>query len=260
MPQRPIQAVLFDLDDTLLDWSARRDDGAVYHRPHLTRLYGYLAECGHDLPAEAVFLGAFDTAVTAAWAEAKKTWQGVNFANTLQTIFTNLGLDTASIDITAVLLAYDWQPIPDVSLYADAIPVLATLRQQNYRLGLITNSMMPMWMRDIELQAYGILDYFAARITSGDVGYMKPHPAIYTHTLSLLNVRPEQAVFVGDRPSNDIVGANAAGLTSVLMAPSHLGREQKELAAEARPDFVITTLTELLPLLDSLQGGSGKDG
>ena len=132
---------------------------------------------------------------------------------------------------------YDLEPIPGVALYTDTKPVLESLRQRGYKIGLITNSMMPMWMRDVELQAYEIIEYFDVRLTSGDVGYMKPHPIIYHRALEELNIRPEQAIFVGDRPANDIAGANAAGLISVLMSPPHLERELNDVA----PDHIITS-------------------
>jgi FMN phosphatase YigB (HAD superfamily) len=103
-------------------------------------------------------------------------------------------------------------------------------------------------MRDIELAEFNILHYFDARVTSGDIGYLKPHPQIYRRILEMLNVRPDQAVFVGDRPANDIAGANEVGLISVLMAPPHLERDLNGVV----PDYTISTLSELLPLLEKL--------
>lgn len=245
---RPIEAVLFDLDDTLLDWSARQADLGSISRPHVGRLHHYLAGLGHPLPDEETFCRMYQTAVTNAWTEAKKTWAGVSVTHILQTCFTELALDPSQIDLNAALRAYDWQPVPGVCLYGDTIPVLEALRRRPYKLGLITNSMMPMWMRDIELQAYGILEYFTVRLTSGDVGYMKPHPQIYQQALELLHVAPSAALFVGDRPANDITGALAAGLTSVLMAPPHLRYDLNGVT----PDFTINSLSELLPLLAAL--------
>lgn len=252
---KPIQAVLFDLDDTLLDWSAQQNRLSIISRPHVDKLYHYLAAEGHTLPAREAFFECYQETIVAAWTEAKKVWAGVNFAQTLQGCFAALGLDVGRIDMTAVLHAYDWQAMPNVTLYDDTVTVLETLRRQAYKIGLITNSMMPMWMRDIELRTYGILDYFDVRLTSGDIGYMKPHPAIYERALAQLDVQPQQAVFVGDRPANDIAGANAVGLISVLMAPPHVNYELDEV----EPDFIITQLRDLLPVLDTLQVGERGD-
>lgn len=246
---RRIQAVLFDLDDTLLDWSQQSDWINNVSGPHLENIYRYLASQGNCLPPPEVLFQTYQNVISDSWREAKKTWAGVNFEAVLTACFAASGLNAAAINMHDVLLAYDWKTVPNVSLFADTLPVLNQLHQQNYKMGLITNSMMPMWMRDIELRDYGILHFFDVRLASGDVGYMKPHPAIYERALALLGVTAETAVFVGDRPANDIVGANAVGLTSVWINQPHLQHEPGDVI----PDYEIQTLSELLPILAAIE-------
>jgi putative hydrolase of the HAD superfamily len=105
-----------------------------------------------------------------------------------------------------------------------------------------------MWMRDSELVAYNLIQYFDARVTAADIGYLKPHPFIYHRAIEMLQTTPEKAVFVGDRPKNDIAGANDSGLTSVLMDPPHLNRDLDGVV----PDYTISSLSELLPILEHL--------
>jgi putative hydrolase of the HAD superfamily len=248
--RRRIRAVLFDLDDTLIDWSGLTADYPVFMRPHLENVYDYLSEQGHPLPDCDAFCECYLNTVIDHWREAKKTWNAVNFGRVLVDFCTTLGLDVSQIDFQGVMCAYDAKPIPDVVLFADTIPVLKALRHQDYKIGLVTNSMLPMWMRDVELQAYEIIDYFDMRITSGDTGFIKPHPFIYQKALELLDVAPNEAVFVGDRPDYDIAGANDAGLTSVLMSPPYLERELNNI----HPDHIITCLSQLLPVLKQLEG------
>ncbi len=247
-PKR-ILAVLFDLDDTLIDWSEQTGHYLDFTRPHLDNIYDYLNNQDHALPDRGIFYESYLSVLIEEWRIAKTTWTGVNFGCALTTFFNMLELDCDQIDVDQVMHVYNMEPIPGVALYADTKPVLESLRQRGYKIGLITNSMMPMWMRDIELQAYEIIEYFDVRLTSGDVGYMKPHPAIYHKAVEELNISPEQALFVGDRPANDIAGANAAGLISVLMSPPHIERELNDIA----PDHIITSLSELLPILDKLE-------
>ncbi len=247
--QRRIQAILFDMDDTLIDWSGLTADFQVLMRPHLDNVYTYLAEQEFSLPDPDAFCDQYTKTVIAHWSEAKKTWYAVSFGHVLQDFLQTLQLDVSQIDTHALMNAYNAQPIPEVVPFADTIPVLKELREKDYKLGLVTNSMMPMWMRDIELEAYDIIDYFDARITSGDTGYIKPHPFIYQEALRLLDVQPAAAVFVGDRPDYDIAGANEAGLTSVLMSPPYLDRELNNV----QPDHIINCLSELLPILEALE-------
>jgi putative hydrolase of the HAD superfamily len=247
--QRRIQAILFDMDDTLIDWSGFTADYQVFMRPHLENVYTYLAKQAYSLPDLDTFCDQYTETVIAHWGEAKKTWYAVSLDHVLHDFLQTLQLDVSQIDTHALMNAYNAQPIPDVVPFADTVPVLKKLRERDYKLGLVTNSMMPMWMRDIELEAYELIDYFDARITSGDTGYIKPHPYIYEEALRLLDVQPAEAVFVGDRPDYDIAGANEAGLTSVLMSPSYLNRELNNV----QPDHIISCLSELLPILEALE-------
>ena len=147
---------------------------------------------------------------------------------------------------------FDWAPRPGVELFPETLPVLHTLRRQGYRIGLLTNSFLPMWMRDEELRAYDLIDLFDARVSAADIGYLKPHPAIYRDLLSKLGIQPQNAIFVGDRPINDIAGANDVGLISVLICPPYLERDSSGVV----PDYTINRLDQLLPLIDHLQRNS----
>lgn len=246
---RRVEAVIFDLDDTLIDWSGQAVSWQTFSRPMIDNLYTYLTERGYDLPASDEFAGQMEREISGVWQEAKLTWAGARFADALQRLFAALQLPVDEIDLDEVMRVYQWRPMPGVVPFPDAYQVLDRLQAQSYKLGLVTNSFLPMWMRDVELVEYDLLDYFNARITSGDTGYMKPHPAIYQRMLALLDTPAERAVFVGDRPENDIAGANEAGLISVLMAPAHLERELNGV----EPDYTITSLSELLPLLEELE-------
>ena len=245
-----IKAVLFAMDDTLIDWSGVKEEMTAVETRHLRNVYRYLITLGFTLPPFDDFRAKFHDTLFRAWTEAKKNWKGVSFPQTMRDFLLGCGLEAAHLDIEAVLRAYNWSPVPGVVPFDDTLPVLEQLKNEGYKIGLITNAMQPMWMRDVELQAYGILSYLDVRLTSGDVGYMKPHPVIYWQALEQLNVQPEESVFVGDRPANDIAGANDAGLISVLMSPPHLDRELNGV----RPNYTISNLTELLPILAELEG------
>jgi HAD superfamily hydrolase (TIGR01509 family) len=246
---RRIKAVVFDLDDTLIDWSEQTLSYWEISRPHVGKMHAYLTAENHSLPDQDTFFQNYRNTIRADWQAAKGVWTGMSFFNSLRRLFQALELDIDQVDFEAVMRAYDWQPMADVKLFADTLAVLTAVRQQEYKIGLITNSMEPMWMRDVELEAYGLLHFFDARTTSGDAGYLKPHTAVFHHLLDQLNVPPERAVFVGDRPEHDIAGANATGMISVLVDPPHLDRDLNG----TKPDYTINELSELLPILEELE-------
>lgn len=247
---RRIDAVLFDLDDTLLDWSQPSLKWDEHLRPKVNNMYEKLLAAGYSLPEREAFFQLFQKQVRDTWETAKvSAWALPSFNQVLGRCLAECSLDPAGIDTDELLRVFDWQPVPGIVPFDDTIQVLEEIRRRGYQMGLITNSLFPMWMRDIELQAHNLLDYFDVRIASGDVGYLKPHPSIYEHTLNLLGTAAERAVFVGDRPQHDIAGANEVGMVSVLITPAHLDRPLEGV----QPHYTVTSLTELLAILQILE-------
>ncbi|MCB9419465.1 MAG: HAD family hydrolase [Ardenticatenaceae bacterium] len=246
-----VTAVLFDFDDTLIDWSHRTQSWEEISLGNIGNIHTYLTQAGHKLPDIGNFHQRYHKILGKSWERANLTWESVCFATVLEETFTACNLDLNQINLNTIMQVYGWEPMPGVVPYQDTIPVLQNLHQNGYKIGLITNAMLPMWMRDIELRHYQLLDYFDVRLSSGDVGYIKPHPAIYYEALKQIDTRPEQAIFVGDRPAYDIAGANNAGMISVWMDPPHLNETLDGIKA----DYTITSLTELLPILEDLEAG-----
>jgi FMN phosphatase YigB (HAD superfamily) len=127
---------------------------------------------------------------------------------------------TASPD---ALVAAFLKPIFSMArLHRDALFVLDELRSAGIKTAIVSNtpwgSPADAWRR--ELQRHGLLDRVDATVFCMDVGWRKPHRAPFDRALSLLGVRPTEAMFVGDDPRWDTIGAEGAGLRPVLLAPS----------------------------------------
>lgn len=249
---KAIEAILFDLDDTLIDWSGMELEWEDLNRPLVDNIYNHLDKNGRNLPDRAAFFDAFVHRAHEVWDEAKQDLSGPEFREALRRVCLDAGFEPAQGEIDTLLQVYDWRPMPGVVPYPDTLFVLGNLREAGYKLGLVTNSFYPMWMRDVELAHYNLLNFFDVRISASDAGYIKPHMAIYQQALALLEVEPERTVFVGDRPQNDILGANEAGLISVLIDPPHLAREKEGIEA----DYTICSLSELLPILEHLEANA----
>jgi len=75
----------------------------------------------------------------------------------------------------------------------------------------------PDWMRDIELDEHGLLEFFrSAAFRRRMWGIFKPHPAIYRAALHSLNVTPQETIFIGDNLEADIGGGTRPGCAGVL--------------------------------------------
>jgi len=105
-----------------------------------------------------------------------------------------------------------WELHERFTLYEDALPALASLREHGLRIGLISNG-----SRDLdEFVAHHGLDADCV-VGSRAFGRTKPHPEIFRHALSLLEVEPADAAMVGDSYEDDIEGARALGMRAFLL-------------------------------------------
>ncbi len=125
--------------------------------------------------------------------------------------------------------------------------VLAELRRRGLKVGLVSNTMYPAGLMRARLEEFGLQDRFDVLAFSSEVGWRKPHPAIFRFALERLGVPPAEAVFVGDRVYEDVGGALRAGLRPVL---THQFRRE-----EPPPGVpVVRTLEDLLRLDAVLAG------
>ena len=105
-----------------------------------------------------------------------------------------------------------WEQHERFTLYEDALPALAALREHGVKIGLVSNG-----SRDLEeFVAHHGLDADCA-VGSRAFGRTKPHPEIFRHALSLLEVEPEEAAMIGDSYEDDIEGARALGMQAFLL-------------------------------------------
>ena len=92
----------------------------------------------------------------------------------------------------------------------------------------------------------GLTELIDARLYTSEMPYQKPHPSAFEAALRALDVeRPDAAVFVGDRPWDDVVGAQRTGLRAVLRRNPHVP------AYTVEPDAVIDELGELIEVVDA---------
>jgi HAD superfamily hydrolase (TIGR01549 family) len=93
--------------------------------------------------------------------------------------------------------------------------LLAELRRSR-RLGLVSNFDDGPTVHRL-LAREGIAEAFSAVLVSIEVGRRKPHPAIFAEALRRLQASPGDALFVGDSPGDDVVGAAGAGIDSAWL-------------------------------------------
>jgi HAD superfamily hydrolase (TIGR01549 family) len=98
---------------------------------------------------------------------------------------------------------------------ADA--ALATLRRAGVlRILVVSNHVLPGIVEEM-LAAQGLRTAVDGVLSSADFGWKKPSPRIYAEACRRLGAAPEQVLFIGDNPGNDVRGPLAAGLQALLL-------------------------------------------
>ncbi len=101
------------------------------------------------------------------------------------------------------------------------------------------------------LRKLGIDHLFNAVVVSETVGWRKPSSIIFEQALEKLQVKCEDAVFIGDSPLEDIDGAKAAGLHSVFVASCFNSFREVEKCS-SKPDLTCRTLREVYEKLPQI--------
>jgi len=127
-----------------------------------------------------------------------------------------------------------------LALFPDAMSTLQTL-QGTFRLGLISDAQRV--FLETEIQNLGLIPFFDVCVVSRDYGFRKPDPRLFQVALTVLDVAPEEAVFIGDHIYRDVCGAQDVGMQAVWLnrsgEPSHDRRR-------CEPDKTVRNLDEVV--------------
>ena len=232
-----IEAVIFDLDGTLVDSAAVWRIAMVETLALACERYPQLAALGD---ADEVYERIIWPAAAKRSAELGGEWDDGLLHHAFRLLLAEHA--TPDDDFAATMLAtYVATRAEGVyETYDDARRTLDVVGQR-FRIALITNG--PSANQRSRIEPLGLDRYFEAIVVSGELGIRKPDPAIFEHMLRELDVAPAAAVYVGDNLEADIGGAHAAGLAAVWI------NRTGATAEGFTPDAEITTLDELLPLL-----------
>ena len=249
-----LKGILFDLDDTLIDWSGVTLGWREIETAHLSKVHAYINQNLQRFPASIDRLTDLYMAGTrSAWEKARITLRAPNMPRLLLATLMELGVAGDKLILDEVIAAYDWGAAPGTAVFPDAPPMLETLRARGIKIGIVTNASQPMRMRDVELAAHGLIDYFPdCRLSAADVGYLKPHPRIFQSALDLMGTAPEETVFIGDNLTADISGAQSSGMRAKLRLKPGVNNSWHGLTA---PDGRIHSFAELPSILDEWHRG-----
>jgi putative hydrolase of the HAD superfamily len=129
-------------------------------------------------------------------------------------------------------------------VYEESFHVLDQLKGK-YQLLLLTNGSPDLQNTKLDITPE-LVPYFDHIVISGAFGRGKPDATIFEHALEKMSLTKDEAIMVGDNLMTDILGASRVGMKSVWINRHNKARN------EVVPDYEITHLEELFPILSSL--------
>jgi putative hydrolase of the HAD superfamily len=127
--------------------------------------------------------------------------------------------------------------------------VIDTLKllKNKYKLAIIANVMPSTSASKVNeiLRDAQLFDLFEVVLVSSEIGVSKPDPKIFNLALEKMNVKPEEAVMVGNTISTDIFGGNRVGMKTILVQPS----KDYHRSDWENPTHTIKSFQELLEVI-----------
>ncbi len=232
-----VDAVVFDWGGTLTPWH-QIDLGAQWY----AYAQVYDATRAADLAEE--LLAAEDR----LWKRQRAT-AGAEGTGNLDHVFAAAGIDVTAPAHVAALSAYldFWEPHTRTD--PDVPAVLEGLRADGIRIGVLSNTMWPRTHHEAVFARDGVLHLIDGAVYSSETPVGKPHADAFALALAAVDATdPARAVFVGDRPWDDIHGAQSAGMRAILVPHSDIPLEQ-QVPVAVTPDAVVHRLADVLDVV-----------
>jgi putative hydrolase of the HAD superfamily len=235
----PVEAVIFDWGGTLTPWHTI-DLGAQW-KAYADR-YAENPEMAAEIAARIL------DAENEAWLRIRSQDGG---SARIDEVLARAGVQTDHPGHSAALTAYEefWEPHtftdPDVG------PVFRGLRERGVKVGVLSNTI---WSRDYHERVFardGVLGLIDAAVYTSEIAHAKPHREAFRAAMAAVGVSDASAcVYVGDRPFEDVHGAQRAGMRAVLVPHSDIPVDQ-QVPVDVHPDAVVHRLIEVLDHVDT---------
>ena len=234
-----IKAILFDINGTLIDINTDETNEEIFRG------------IGHILTYQGISMHRWEVRdeyyriMEAQLGRSQEQYPELDVVGIFREMLSRRApglppMPAAKLQGLPVFLAETYRGISRnrLQVYPGVVNVLDQLRAR-FKLAAVSDAQSA-WCRP-ELRAVGLDGYFDPVVVSGDFGYRKPDPRLFTTALGRLGVSPEHALFVGNDMFRDVYGANQVGLKTVFFS-SNQGQKQADGVA---PDYIIHDFAEL---------------
>lgn len=220
-----IKAVVFDLDNTLVDFM-------VMKRQAIDAAINAMMDAGLKLSRADI-----QKRIDAIYKEKGMEFQNV-FDQLLYDEFQKVDYKILSAGVIAYRRAREAALVP----YPHVYMTLMELLKMGIRLAVVSDApVKEAWLRLSYLNFHHIFDHV---VTFEDTGKRKPHEAPFRRALELLKVEPREALMVGDWAERDVVGAAKVGMKTVFARYGDTFG-----TVESKADYEVDDISELIEVV-----------
>ena len=221
---KQIKAILFDLDNTLIDfWKMKKSASKA--------------------AITAMINAGLEIKRGEAWRVLGKLFNEYGIEN--QLIFSIfLKKVTGRVDtklLAAGVTAYRREKELHMKTYPNVVGTLRRLRRRKLKLAIVTDA--PQFQAWSRLFGLKLERYFDLVVAFEDTGKKKPSHLPFKTAIKKLGIKPENVMMVGDSIYRDVLGAKKLGMTTVLAKYGQIWKEK------GKPDFVINDISEILKIV-----------
>ena len=233
----------------------------------LTNVKDYSMEVSKRKLCKAIIAGGFnaeETSFLEAYSRAHEKYRVIRYQELVEVTnavwiseaLNNLGLRTSPDDVrikTALNIFFE-DYVKSFELRPCAWELLKRA-STDFKLGLISNfTYAPVIY--VALRRLAINKFLNAVLVSADVGWRKPNKRIFEEALKRLGVKPEETVYVGDSPLEDIQGAKVLGMKTVFV-PSQFYSLEFLHKNQIVPDLIAKDICEIYHKVEQFSSNVG---
>jgi putative hydrolase of the HAD superfamily len=252
---RPLRAITFDLWDTIVhddsDEPKRKAQGLKTKKEERRHLLWEALNRQQPIELDRVKLAydVADAAFNKVWHDQHVTWP---IAERLNVALKGLGRTLPEAELARIVKAHEEM---EITIRPDLIPGIREALEGlhgRYKTCIVSDAIVSpgRCLRQL-LASYDLARFFDGFAFSDEVGYSKPHRAMFESAARQMGVAIEEIVHIGDRDHNDVKGPQALGMKAILLTATRAADKDRTTA-----DAVCERHADLVATVDRLAKGA----